>query len=105
MPAYDDDLPGGESPGELPERPSKSAKKREAHALVELADTLVNLSNKQLAAIPLDEELQAAIAEARRLNKGARKRQLKYLGKLLRGYDTEPIQKALQRLFGVPPKG
>ena len=39
-----------------------------------------------------------AVNLAQRLQKEARRRQLQYIGKLLRGMDVEPIQAALEKL-------
>ncbi len=84
---------------------SKSQLKREAHALKDLGDELSNLKSDQLAAIPMEENLRAAIEETRRLKaRGVRsglRRQLQYLGKLMRRAEVEPIQEALARIQGT----
>ena len=81
------------------EPPSKSARKRAMHALQDLGERLVELSKRQLSHIPLDEDIAAAVEEARRLKNGeAKRRQLRYIGKLLDRGDPAPIQAALQRL-------
>lgn len=81
--------------------PSKSQLKRDAHELLDLGAALVELSASQLAEIPLSEEVLAAVKETRRITAhGARKRQLKYLGKLLRQEDETPIREALERIQG-----
>ncbi|GAB4289320.1 MAG: ribosome biogenesis factor YjgA [Thiohalomonadaceae bacterium] len=81
--------------------PSKSQRKRDAHELLDLGAALVELAPQQLAEIPLAEEVLAAVKEARSITThGARKRQLKYLGKLLRQADDAPIREALERLQG-----
>ncbi|MEW6647722.1 MAG: ribosome biogenesis factor YjgA [Pseudomonadota bacterium] len=81
--------------------PSKSQLKRDAHELVDLGAALVELAAAQLAEIPLSEEVLAAVRETRGITAhGARKRQLKYLGKLLRQEDDAPIREALERLQG-----
>lgn len=79
------------------DRPSKSELKRESHALQDLGVTLVELPSARLARLPLDDELRDAVLLARRIKqRGGRKRQIKFIGKLLRGGDPEPIQKALE---------
>lgn len=79
--------------------PSKSQIKREMHALQELGASLVKLSNKDLAKIPMPDELAEAIAEAHSIrSKLALKRQTQYIGKLMRGLDAEPIQQALDAI-------
>lgn len=81
--------------------PSKSQLKRDAHGLQDLGAVLVELSAQQLAEIPLSEEVLAAVKETRGITAhGARKRQLKYLGKLLRLEDDAPIREALERIQG-----
>ena len=79
------------------EKPSKSQRKREATALQSLGETLVALKPAQLARIPLPDELREAVLAARQMQqRGARKRQLQYIGKLMRRIDPEPIRTALE---------
>ena len=81
---------------ELPERPSRSARKREAEALQRLGVRLVELKEPELQALDLPEELLIAVREARRLTSGpAQARQRQYIGKLMRGVDPLPIVRAL----------
>lgn len=79
---------------------SKSQLKRESHALQALGEQLVALNKDQLAQIPLDESLQDAIELAQKIRKKheAFRRQLQYIGKLMRSCDAEPIEQALQRI-------
>ncbi len=80
---------------------SKSQLKREAHALKKLGEKLVGLGSSQLAQVPMPEPLANAVAEARRIKAhGGRKRQIQYIGKLMRGLDAEPIIAALDKLEG-----
>lgn len=88
-----------DSQHEPTERPSKSQLKREASALQALGERLVELTPAQLARIPLPAELQHAVAEARRIRqRGGRRRQLQFIGKLMRQVDAAPIQEAVQAL-------
>ncbi|MEE9396162.1 MAG: ribosome biogenesis factor YjgA [Methylococcales bacterium] len=81
------------------EPPSKSQRKRECHDLVDLGRELVELSADQLTTLPLPERLHEEVILTRSITKrGARKRQLKFLGGLLRDVDMEPIQEGLDRL-------
>lgn len=81
-----------------PERISKSERKRQMLALQKLGEMLVSLSPAQLAKIPLDPVLADAIAEARTLTSHeAKRRQLQYIGRLMRNVDPEPIQTALDQ--------
>ncbi len=85
---YEDDLP-----------PSKSQRKREMIALQELASELVKLSTKDLAKIPMPDELLEAVNLARSLtSRGAMRRQRQYLGKVMRHLDPEPIKIALEQI-------
>lgn len=76
---------------------SKTQLKRESHAIKDLGKKLVSLSADQLARIPLDEVVLEAIALAHRIQnkRSALKRHYQFLGKLLRGRDTDPIFAAL----------
>lgn len=92
MTDYDDDQP-------LYDGPSKSQRKRDSAALQELGAELVEMSKSKLAAIPLDDDLREAIALAQGIKAhGGRKRQILYIGKLLRGTDVEPIREAIAKL-------
>lgn len=83
----------------LEERPSKSQLKREASALQALGERLVELSPAQLNRIPLSEALREAVVEAQRIRqRGGRRRQLQFIGKLMRQVDAEPIAAAVQAL-------
>lgn len=84
-----------------PQEPlSKSARKREQQALQNLGEQLVKLSDKELATIPMDEELAEAVALARRIaNKHeALRRQLQFIGKLMRQRDINAIADAINAL-------
>ena len=79
---------------------SKSQRKRDCHALQDLGTELVKLSQADLDKIPLDEELRQAIHEARRIKqRGAQKRQLQFIGKLLRQRDGEALREAYERVM------
>lgn len=77
---------------------SKSEIKRDAEQLKKLGAALIELSPQNLAKIPLDETLKDAIELAQRLKMEAKRRQIQYIGKLLRGLDPEPIQEALDKI-------
>ncbi|MEE4202501.1 MAG: ribosome biogenesis factor YjgA [Halieaceae bacterium] len=84
------------------EGPSKSEVKRQMHALQALGERLVALPDAQLAKIPIDDEALAdAIQLARRIKaRSGLKRQLQYIGKLMRSVDADPIAEALDLLDG-----
>lgn len=76
--------------------PSKTKLKKDMHALQEIGERLVELDAKQLAEFDLPESLADAIRFARTIDKhGARRRQLQYIGKLMRQVDVSPIQEKL----------
>lgn len=79
---------------------SKTQLKKESEAQQKLGEALVALSDAFLAKIPLDEELADAIQIARKINrkKDGFRRQLQFIGKLMRSRDTEPMALALARL-------
>lgn len=94
----DDPLNAPFNPGDFYQKPSKSQVKREMLALTAMGGKLVDLSAANLKKIPLDEALLAAIHAAQTMKMGARKRQLQYIGKLLRERDSAPIVAALEAI-------
>ncbi|MBY5993112.1 ribosome biogenesis factor YjgA [Ferrimonas balearica] len=79
---------------------SKTQLKREAEALQQLGQDLLGLTKAELAKIPMDEDLEYAFALAHKI-KGkheAYRRQVQYIGKLMRSRDPEPLQEALDRI-------
>ena len=84
-----------------PEIPSKTRRKKDMLALQDLGKALVELSPAHLAAMTLPEPLKAAVDEARRLKTHeAKRRQLQYIGRLMRDIDAEPIRAQLDALEG-----
>lgn len=81
---------------------SKSQLKRDATALQELGEELVKLREAQLKKIPLPDSLREAVDAARRITShGAHKRQLQYVGRLMRNVDAAPIYQALEAVKGT----
>lgn len=75
---------------ELP--PSKTKIKKQMHDLQDLGAELVALGKDQLAQLDIPETLRDAIREMHRINKfGAQRRQMQYIGKLMREVETAPI--------------
>jgi ribosome-associated protein len=98
-PQSNDDPPDADQPQE---RPSKSARKREAHAAQELGEELVRLRAVELDALKLPESLLDAIREARRISsRGGLARQRQFIGKLMRDIDPGPIRAALDARHAV----
>lgn len=79
---------------------SKTQLKSESLALQKLGKELVDLGAAALSKIPMDEELEEAVMLARRINrkKEGFKRQLQFIGKLMRSRDVSPIEEALLAL-------
>ena len=72
--------------------PSKTKVKKQMHELQDIGEQLVALSKDQLKEIDLPETLRDAIVEAKRITKfGAIKRQMQYIGRLMRHVDPAPI--------------
>ena len=75
---------------------SKSQRKREAQALLDLAKDLVSMPEARLKSLPVDEELRDAIDFTRGIKShGARKRQLMTVGKMLRLRDNQALLDAV----------
>lgn len=88
------------------ERPSKTQRKQAMHELQALGERLVKLNDAQLGAVGLDERLREAVLEARRIRSHeARRRQLQYVGKLMRETDAEPIRAWFAALDGESAAG
>lgn len=84
------------------DRPSKSQKKREMTALQDLGAELVELGRDQLKKIDLPDDLREAVRDAQRITAHeARRRQLQYIGRLMRNADPAPIRAALDEIKGV----
>jgi len=78
------------------QRPSKSERKRAAHAAQDLGEALIALKDSDLEALDLPERLLDAIRDARRIpSRGGGARQRQYIGKLMRDIDIEPIRAAI----------
>ena len=83
-------LPVAEEEEELP--PSKTKIKKQMHDLQDLGEELVGLGKDQLAQLDIPETLRDAIKEIHRIKKfGAIRRQMQYIGKLMRDVEIDPI--------------
>lgn len=76
--------------------PSKTRRKHDMHALQDLGEALIALDPQRLDALDLPERLVDAIAQARsiRAHEG-RRRQIQFIGKLMRTVDPEPVRAAI----------
>ena len=98
MPEPMHDTPLPDSTDDFPDDrpPSKSQIKRDMHALLDLGRELIALPPAKLARLPLEEKLREAIALAQRIhsNEGKR-RQVHYVGKLMRHADAPALRAQL----------
>lgn len=95
MRAYEDEKDTAEVPL------SKTKIKKQMHDLQDIGERLVALSRDQLDELDLPESLREAVLEARRITKfGAIKRQMQYIGRLMRDVETAPITAKLDAWSG-----
>ncbi len=89
---------------QIPDDPSiisKTKLKAEADAAQAIGKQLIALSKERLIKLDLPEALFEAVLEAKRLTaNGAIRRQLQYLGRLMRDVDSAPIVAQLQAWEG-----
>lgn len=77
------------------QQPSKSELKREMQERQKLGEKLTHLSSAQLAKVPLDDTLRQAIQDYQRFTqREAKRRQLQFIGRLMRDADCDSIQQA-----------
>ena len=70
------------------DKPSKTRRKKDVQALQALGASLVELSAAQIAEIEMPEQLREAVLEAKRITKHeGRRRQVQYIGRLMREVD------------------
>lgn len=80
------------------EAPSKTARKKQAHALQDLGLALAKLPDEQRHALDMPEDLREAIESYRKTRSHeGRRRQLQFVGKLLRRTDAGPLLAAVER--------
>jgi ribosome-associated protein len=86
-----DDEPAGDD-----SRPSKTQLKQKSHELQALGLAVSELSAERFAAIEMPEALRSAIVEFRRTRSHeGRRRQLQYVGKLMRAADEATLREAV----------
>jgi ribosome-associated protein len=75
---------------------SKTQLKKASHDLQELGEALVALPDDRLNALPIAESLLDAVREYKRTRSHeGRRRQMQYIGKLMRRNDADPIREAV----------
>jgi ribosome-associated protein len=78
------------------DRPSKSQLKRDMTALQGLGEDLLNLPESRWEPLALPEILYDALRHAKKItNFEGKRRQMQYIGKLMRKIDPEPIREAV----------
>ena len=78
------------------ERKSRTRLKKEAMAMQRLGERLAELADDQLDRMELPIELRQALAEVKTMHAhGARRRQMQYIGGIMRKVDLEPIEQAV----------
>lgn len=83
------------------DKPSKTRLKKDMHELQSIGVRLVELTAPQLAAIELPAALRDAVDQARRITAHeGKRRQLQYIGRLMREIDAAPIREQLARWDG-----
>jgi ribosome-associated protein len=88
-----DDKPSGSA---AYDRPSKTRLKQDSHALQDLGEALVELPESRLDGLAISEPLLDAVREYKRTRSHeGRRRQMQYIGKLMRRNDVEPIRQAV----------
>jgi ribosome-associated protein len=102
LPAMNADDTDSEPPS-LYDKPSKSQRKRSMHERQDLGDALVALRPDQLTGFDLPEVLLDAILLAQKITAHeGRRRQLQYVGRLMREVEPEPIRARLEEIASGP---
>ncbi len=85
-----------------PTAPSKTQRKQQMEELQTLGEELVALSTDRVKKIDIPEDLRDAVREAQRMMRPdeAKRRQMQYIGKIMRNVDVEPIRAALALVRG-----
>ena len=87
------------------ERPSKTQLKKAMHELQELGEALVTLPDDRVAMLALPDSLLSAVQEFRRTRSHeGRRRQMQFIGKLMRRIDPEPIRQAVAAMRLARPR-
>lgn len=82
------------------ERVSRTQKKKDALAAQKLGEQLLTLTDEQLEKLDIPDSLQSAVEQARGIKKhGARRRQLQYIGTIMRNLDTQLLKAELEAIF------
>ena len=78
------------------ERPSKTQRKKVSHDLQDLGEAAVALPDTRLVGLAISEVLLDAIHNYKKTKTfEGRRRQMQYIGKLMRSHDVEPLRQAV----------
>jgi len=81
---------------------SKTRRKRAAHDLQALGERLVGLSREALASLDLSDALREAVIAAQSITRHeARRRQMQYIGRLMRDIDSAAIRERIAERDGT----
>lgn len=87
-----------QSEPQKPDSESKSQRKKDVLALQKIGESLIKLTDEQLKRIDLPDNLLTAIQHMKTLTSNeAKRRQLQYIGKIMRHVDLDSIKEALKR--------
>ena len=80
---------------------SKTKRKQEMTELQSLGAKLVDLPESQIADLPMEDRLREAVLEAKRITSHeAKRRQMQYVGRLMREIDPAPLRERLEAITG-----
>ncbi|MBF0303131.1 MAG: DUF615 domain-containing protein [Desulfamplus sp.] len=81
------------------EKPSRTQKKKIAENLQKLGEFLVEMAETEVNRLDISPELKKALSIARTLTKhGARKRQLQYIGVIMREVDITSLTSIMEKM-------
>lgn len=90
------DQDDGAEDDEFSGRPSKSALKRESHELQELGKQLLEMPDSRLESIEMPERLRDALEAYKRTRSfEGKRRQIQFIGKVMRLVDSAPLREAV----------
>lgn len=97
---FPDDFFADDQTASAKEDISKTRRKKQSIELQKIGEELLSLNKRQLELIEVSEPLLSALREYQRIpaRHEARRRQLQYIGKLMRAADHENIRAALEKL-------
>ncbi len=81
------------------EKKSRTLVKHEAENLQRLGESIVNFSKDQIEGMSIPGKLKEAVIAAKSMKKfGARRRQLQYIGSIMRDTDTDAVIEAVKKI-------